>query len=485
MVNRDTVTSSLFWKFLERCTAQIFTIVIGIILARLLAPEDFGALSILLVFVNLSVILTEAGFNTALIQKEDTNEKDYGTVLTISLIIAGILYLLLYVCAPIIAGFYYYPDLDDTMRIIALVLFPNAINSVFTAKISREFRYKTLFYANLSASITSGLIGVALAFCGYGLWALVLQQLTASLMICFVLHFQLKWWPLVCYSAKSAKRLFSFGWKLMAANVVDNLFADIRTLLIGKVFNTNVLGFYTQAKQYPFIISKNINTSIGSVMLPTLSSYKENIDTVKAITRRAIKTSTYLVFPVLLGFAAVSNSFVLFVLTDKWIPSIVLIKILCVMFLFEPQITINSQARNAIGKSGLHLMTVIAGKAADIFFLISSWLIFNTIEAIAIGQVLSSFFSAFLGGAVNKKIIGYKYREQIFDILPNLTISLIMYAIVYWVLAFNLPVAATFITQIIIGGMVYLLLSILLRNENYIYLKEYVKQRIAKNNENS
>ena len=478
MVNRDTVTKSLFWKFLERCTAQLITLIIGIILARLLAPEDFGALSILMVFVGLSVILTEAGFNTALIQKVDTDEKDYGTVLIISLLIAAILYLSLFLLAPFIASFYSYAGLDNTMKVIALVLFPNAINSVFTAKVSREFQYKKLFYANLGGSVISGLVGVFLAYAGFNLWALVIQQLLGSFLICVILRIQLRWWPKLCYSSERAKRLFSFGWKLMVANVADSLFSNFRALLIGKAFDTNALGYYSQAQQYPQAISKNINSSIGSVMLPTLSNVQDNLDTVKAMTRRSIKLSTYLVFPVLLGFAAISDSFVSLVLTEKWAPCIILIKILCVMFLFEPLITINSQARNAIGKSGIHLFIVIIAKAFDLGVLVFTWLVFNTIEAIAIGQVISAVFNAIVGGVINNKLIGYRIKEQLLDVIPNFIVSLIMYVIVSLLLFLQWPLILTLFSQVLIGGISYILMSKFFRNESYNYLKDYVVQKI-------
>ena len=476
MINRDTVTKSLFWKFLERCTAQLCTLIIGIVLARLLAPDDFGALSILLVFVNLSVILTEAGFNSALIQKADTDDLDYGTVLIISLLIASVLYALLFFLSPFIASFYSYPGLDSTMKVIALVLYPNAIKSVFTAKVSREFKFRHFFYANLCGSFVAGVAGVIMAYAGYNLWALVTQQLLSSLIICTLLRIQLKWWPALKYSSERARRLFSFGWKLMVANMADTLFADIRTLIVGKAFNTNTLGFYTQAKQYPQAISTNINSSIGSVMLPALSSVQDNIETVKSMTRRAIKTSTYLVFPVLMGFAAISDSFVLLVLSEKWAPSIILIKILCTMFLFEPLITINSQARNAIGKSGIHLIIVTIGKTTDIGILLFSWLVFNTIESIAIGQVVSSAINAILGGVINKRLIGYKIKEQIIDVMPNLLLSGIMFGTVSVITLLHWPYFVTLVTQILVGGIVYFTLSKLFKNQSYDYIKSYIVQ---------
>lgn len=478
MVNRDTVTSSLFWKFLERCTAQLVTLLVGIVLARLLAPEDFGALAILLVFVNLSVILTEAGFNSALIQKIDTDETDYGTVAVISIIIAVILYISLFIVSPFLASYYSYPGLDTTMKVIALVLFPNAISSVFKAKVSREFKFRKLFYVNLSSSVLSGIVGVTLAFLGFGLWALVFQQLISSLSICLALYIQLKWWPQFKYSAKRARKLFSFGWKIMASSIIDTLLSDFRSLLVGKVFNTNTLGYYTQARQYPYAISNNVNTSIGAVMLPTMSNVQDNIDQVKNITRRAIKISTYLVFPVLLGFAAISDSFVYLILTEKWAPSIILIKIICCMFLFEPIITINSQARNSIGKSGIHLVVVIIGKVVDLGLLILTWLAFNSIEAIAVGQVISSLIIAVIGGFVNKKIINYPIKEQLSDVVPNFIISLLMGVIVYFIYFLHLRPFLTLIVQVVSGFTIYVFFSLLLKNESYIYIKEYVLQKI-------
>ena len=480
MINRDIVVNSLFWKFLERCTAQLFTLIIGVLLARLLAPEDFGALSILMVFINLSIILTEAGFSTALIQKSDTDEKDYGTVLVLSLVIAVVLYLGLFFLSPFIASFYTYPNLDNTMKVIALVLFPNAINSVFKARVSRDFQYRKLFYANLSASVLSGLIGVLLALLGLNLWALVIQQLLGAFSICFVLQIQLRWWPKFYYYPERAKRLFSFGWKLMVASILDTLFADFRTLLIGKAFDTHTLGFYSQAKQYPQAISNNINTSIGSVMLPTMSNVQNNIEQVKAITRRAIKTTTYMVYPVLIGFAAVSDSFVSFILTDKWAPSIILIKVICVMFLFEPLITINSQARNSIGKTGIHLKIVVFGKIVDLSALIFTWIVFNTIEAIAIGQVVSSGLIALMGSVVNSKLLGYSMREQLADIFPNISISLLMGICVYALSYLHIPLFMILVIQVVMGFIIYIILSLCFRNENYSYIKSYVMLRTHK-----
>lgn len=480
MVSKDTVVHSLLWKFLERCTAQLITLVIGIVLARILAPEDFGALSILLIFVNLSVILTEAGFNSALIQKIDTDEKDYGTVLVISLVIAVCLYILLFLLSPFIASFYSYPGLDGTMKIIALVLFPNALSSVFRAKVSREFQFKKLFYANLSASVFSGIVGVTLALYGFGLWALVIQQLLSSLSICLILLMQLKWCPRLVYSSERARKLFSFGWKLMIASIIDTLLSDFRSLLIGKVFDTKTLGYYSQARQYPHAISNNVNTSIGSVMLPTMSSVQDEVSNVKSIARRAIKTSTFLVSPILLGFAAISDSFVMLLLTEKWAPSIILIKIICMMFLFEPIITINSQARNSIGKSGVHLAVVVTGKITDFGLLILTWLVFGTIESIAMGQVVSTVFLAMLGGVVNKKLIGYTYKEQIMDVLPNFVISAIMGFVVYSVSFLHLPWLVTLLIQILLGVTTFLLLAILSKNNNYYYVRDYVKQKLRR-----
>ena len=480
MVDKNTVASSLFWKFLERCTAQLVTLIVGIVLARLLAPEDFGALSILLVFVNLSVILTEAGFSSALIQKAAVDEKDYGTVLVLSLIIASFLYFTLFIIAPFIASFYTYPGLDNTMKIIALVLFPNAYNSVYKAKVAREFQYKRLFKANLAASVVSGIIGVILAYCGVNLWALVIQQLFAGLLTCLILGIQLRWCPIFHYASERAKKLFSFGWKLMMSSIIDSLFADFRTLLVGKAFDTNTLGFYSQARQYPYAISKNINTSIGTVMFPAMSNVQDNVSQVKALTRRSIKTSTYLVFPILLGFAAISDSFVLLVLTDKWASSIFLIKIICMAFLFEPIITINSQARNSIGKSDIHLKIVAIGKFVDFSVLILTWLIFNSIEAMAIGEVATAFIMALIGGVSNRQLIGYTIKEQLLDILPNLILSFIMFAVVYLIYIIHWPLLVTILLQILLGGTLYLMMSVIFRNESYFYLKQFIVDKLKR-----
>jgi O-antigen/teichoic acid export membrane protein len=480
MVDRDTITKSLFWKFLERCTAQLVTLIIGIVLARLLTPEDFGALSILLVFVYLSVILTEAGFSAAIIQKTNVDDRDYGTALVISLGIAVLLYIMLFVLSPFLASFYTYPGLDHTLKVISIVLFPNAISSIFKAKASREFLYKKLFYANLGASVISGLSGVFLAHCGFNLWALVMQQLLFGIITCVILKFQLKWWPYFSFSIERARTMFTFGWKIMVANIIDSLFGNFRTLLVGKAFDTNTLGYYSQARQYPSAISTNINTSIGTVMFPAMANVQDDIAKVKTITRRAIKTSTYLVFPVLLGFAAISDSFVVLILTEKWLPSVRLIKIICIAFLFEPIITINSQARNSIGQSGNHLRIVSFGKFIDFSILILTWQLFNSVFAMAIGESVSALIMALIGGVSSRKLIGYTMKEQVVDIIPNLSLAVIMFVVVNLILYIQLSPFWTLVTQVFIGCLVYFSLSIIFKNESFSYLKDYIKVKLKK-----
>ena len=238
---RSKVLSSLFWKFMERGGTQGIQFIVQIVLARLLAPEQFGTIAIVMVFINLAQVFVQSGFNTALIQKKDADELDFSSVFYLSLFVAALLYILIFLTAPFIADFYRDPILMPVLRVLGFTLFFGAFNSIQNAYVSRNMMFKKLFYSSVGAILISGIVGVIAAYMGLGVWALVIQQLINQASITIIMWFTVKWRPKLIFSFKRVRVLFSFGWKLLASSLLDTLYLDLRTLIIGRIYSSSTL----------------------------------------------------------------------------------------------------------------------------------------------------------------------------------------------------------------------------------------------------
>ena len=480
MQNKHTklnILSSLFWKLMERGGTQGIQFIVQIILARLLAPEQFGTIAIVMVFINLAQVFVQSGFNTALIQKKDADEKDFSSIFYLSLGISGILYIVIYLSAPYIASFYNDPILVPVLRVLSLTLFAGAFNSIQNALVSRNLLFKKLFKSSLGAILISGIIGISAAYQGLGIWALVIQQLVNQVSITIIMWFTVKWRPKLVFSLSKVKTLFSFGWKLLASSLLNVLYMDLRTLIIGRIYNPSTLGYYNRGQQFPKVIVSNIDGSIQSIMLPTLSAHQDNRKRVKELMRRAIISSSFLVFPMMIGMAVVAEPLVKIVLTDKWLPSVPFLQIFCVSYALMPTHTANLQAINAMGRSDIFLKLEVVKKIMGLAILGIS-LPFG-VYAIALGQLVNGIISSFLNAYPNKKLLDYSYKEQWLDIMPSLLISIIMGGIVYLLNFSSIPAWQILILQVVSGSVIYVLLAKIFKIESFTYLVGTMKQLIS------
>lgn len=461
---------------MERGSTQGIQFIVSIILARLLLPEDYGLIAIVTILIMLANVLVQSGFNTALIQKKDADEVDFSSVFYLSLLFAGLLYVVLFFAAPLIADFYGSAQLTPVLRILSFTLFFGAFNSIQNAYIARNMMFKKLFFSSLGAVIVSGAVGITAAYSGWGVWALVAQQLTNQVSISFILWFTVKWRPRLLFSIEKVKTLFSFGWKLLASTLIDTLYRDIRSLIIGKIYNPAVLGFYNRGEQFPRYIVNNINGSIQSVMFPALSSQQEDIERVKGITRRTIVTSTFIMFPVMIGLAVVAEPVIKIFLTDKWLPAVPFLQIFCVAYSLLPIHTSNLQAINALGRSDIFLKLEIIKKTIGLIILGIS--IPFGVYAIAWGVLLSEVISIFVNTYPNLKLLNYSYIEQLQDVMPSLIISVGMGVIVYTLNFLNTAVWQTLTMQVAVGVILYIGLAKMFKIESYTYLVDTLKQLV-------
>jgi len=475
---RTKIFSSLIWKFLERGGTQGIQFILQMVLARLLTPKDYGTVALITIFIAISTVFVQSGFNTALIQKKDIDEEDISSVFYVSLFIATIMYIILWIFAPTIANFYKILELTSIVRGMGLVLFLNTFNSIQNAIVSRNMEFKRLFYSSLGAIIISGILGIILAYRGFGVWSLVYQQLMNQFSICIILWFTVKWRPKLLFSIKKVKKLFSFGGKLLCSSLIDTIYRELVNLIVGKVYSPAMLGYYNRGDQFPKVIVSNFNGSIQSVIFPALASVQHDKVRVKEIMRRAIMMSSYIVFPAMVGLIVVSEPMIRLVLTERWLPCVPYLRVFCLSYALWPIHTANLQAINAIGRSDIFLKLEIIKKIIGVSIIIVTSRYSPYI--MAIGTVFSGIISSFINSYPNKKLLNYSYLEQMKDILPSLFISIIMGIIIYLIQLLVYRDILTIILQVILGGILYVMLSYIFKNKSFFYLVNILKSKVGR-----
>ncbi len=475
-ISNEMVIKSLFYKFLERGGTQLIQFIIQVVLARLLMPKDFGMIAIVVVFINLARVFVQGGLATSLVQKKDTDELDYSSVFYTSIVIATIIYSVIFLSSPFIASVYGQPILENVLKVLGLILFFGAFNSIQNAFIAKNMLFHKLLIISLISVIVSGFFGVLSAYNDLGVWALVIQQLAYNVMISLTLVIFVRWYPKLIFSFERVKKLYSFGWKLLVSGLINVLYQDIRTLVIGIKFSAVDLAYYDRGKQIPGLLIANINGSIQSVLLPALSAYQNNRIILKNKMRRGIKISSFIIMPMMFGLAVVAEPLVSILLTDKWLPAVPFIQILSFTYALWPIHTANLQAINALGRSDVFLKLEIFKVIISIIVLIIT-LSFGVI-AIAIGGLFAGILASFINAYPNKHLLNYSYFEQIKDISPSIIVSSIMALIIYPISMIINNNFLVLIIQIFAGGFIYFLLSYLFKLDSYTYIENILKNKL-------
>lgn len=475
MSQDQNIVRNLGWKLLERFGVQGIQFILQIVLARILTPEHYGILSLMLIFVALATVFIQSGFNTALIQNKDVTEEDYSSVFWVSLGIAVLLYIVLFFAAPVIANFYEIPELVSPFRVLCLMLLPGAFNSIQLAKVSREMDFQKVFYSNVGAIVVSGFAGIAIALAGGSLWALVVQTMLNVLVACIVMLVTVQWRPRFVCNLRRVGALFAFGWKLLVSALLDTLYQEVRSLVIGKKYDSGTLGYYNRGKQFPQFVINSVNGAVQSILLPVMSAEQDNRVKVKALMRDSVMLSSYIIFPIMAGLAGVATPLITLLLTEKWLPCVPFMQIYCFNLAFYPVHTSNLQAINAMGRSDIFLKLEVIKKVIGLAMLVVAVFCFDSPIAIAMTGVFSAFTSSFINAYPNKKLIDYSYLEQMKDILPSLCVSLLMFGIVLAVDMLSLGALITLMLQIVVGVVLYVALSAILRLEPYMVLLGMLK----------
>lgn len=458
---RKKTIQGVAWSTIERFSLQTIQFIINIIMARLLLPSDYGMIGMLAIFLQLSQTFIDCGFTNALIQRKERTEVDFSTVFYCNVLIAIILYGILYFSAPLIANFYKMPQLTLVTRIIALNFIFASFSAIHKIKLTINIDFKTQSKASLTAAIVSGSIGITTAYIGMEVWALVIQSILNSLLLTILLCCFLKWKPLKKFSLQSFKSLFSFGSKLMIANFINIIYRNLYTLIIGKKFSAITLGYYTRAEQFASFPPSNINSILSRVIYPILSSIQEDNDRLANTYRKYIQLASFVIFPLMTGVASLAHPIISILLTNKWIGVVTLLQILCFDWMFDHISTINLNLLYVKGRSDLSLRLEIIKKTIAIVILFIS--IPFGIQGMCWGRVVYSLIATYANCYYTQSLIGLTFKQQIYDILPYFALALSMGAIIIGIVHFIFQPFASIIVGILVGMTFYLLMSYLFK----------------------
>lgn len=477
-MQNKSVISNFIWRIAERCGAQIVTFIVSIVLARILSPDDYGTIALVTVFTSILQVFVDSGLGTALVQKKNADDLDFSSVFYFNLIVCIILYGLMFIAAPLIANFYGDNTLIPVIRVISITILISGVKGIQQSYVSKNMLFKRFFFSTLGGTIFSAVLGNCMAYMGFGVWSLVFQQISNTAIDTIILWVTVKWHPHKMFSWNRLKSLLSYGWKLLVSSLLDTVYNNLRNLIIGKIYSASDLAYYNQGDKFPKVIVTNINTSIDSVLLPSMADVQDDHLKVKSMTRRAIKTSTYIMAPLMMGLAFCATPIVKLVLTDKWLMCVPYLRIFCISYMFWPIHTANLNAIKAMGRSDLFLKLEVLKKLVGLTLLFITMNI--SVMAMAYSLLVSSLASQIINTWPNKKLLNYGYLEQLKDILPSITLAVVMGAIISLFSLIELNMAIQLCLQIIFGMVIYWFGSRIFKLESYEYIVGLIKAIIKK-----
>ncbi|MBY5009170.1 lipopolysaccharide biosynthesis protein [Streptococcus suis] len=475
-MSRNDVVKGLFWTLSERFMSQLVSVIVTIILTRLIAPSDYGVISVVTVIIAILNVFMTSGFSASLIQQDNVDDLDYSTVFYFSIVLGLFIYTLVYICAPYLANFYKLPQLDSVLKVLALKIPLSALNSVQQAYVSRNMLFQKFFISTVLATLVSGIIGVTMAYSNFGVWSLVVQDLSNVITITLVLWFSVGWRPTYQFSLFRLKKLFGFGVKIFFQTLFNTVYANIRSLLIGGFYSATDLAYYTKGNQYPNLIVTNVDTAVSKTMFPVMSREQDDFDRVKSLTRRTAQTSSYIMSPILVGFIVCAEPIVSIVMTDKWLAAVPYIRIICICLLIRASQTAILQAIKSIGRSDIVLKMDIPVRLFALLLLLCT--IRLGVIYIAISEIVVEFLALIIYSFYSSKLINYNYFEVFNDFANNVFMAIIMGVVVYFAgtFIFITPII-NLLLQVIFGVMVYIFLSIISKNKSWIYIVNGIAKR--------
>lgn len=473
-IKNKTVTG-FFWQLSQKVLCQVVSFGISVVLARLLLPSDYGVIAICSMFLVLTGIFIGGGLGTALVQKKNADDIDFCTVFYSGLVLSIVVYLAVFFAAPYIAIFFKNEQITAVIRVLALAMPIGTLSGVQNAFVSKQMIFKKFFYSSLIGTIASGAVGLGMALTGFGVWALVGQNLVSTITNTLVLFCIIDWHPKLIFSYERFKQLFSFGWKMAVVNILTTFFYQLKGYVIGYKYSAAQLAYYNRGEGLPGILYNNINGTISDVLFPALSQLQDDKEALKRALSRAMRISSFFLIPALFGLAAISDKLVIIIFSEKWAPSIPFMQVICMISCSDILGMANYQAIKAVGRADTLLKMEFLKRPAMFAILIAT--MFISPLAIAVGQLVYSILAFVVNAYPNRKYIGYPIWQQMKDVGKNFLISLVMAIVVYLLGTLGLNMYVSVVLQVVTGVLLYYVMSRTLNKEDYGYVMNFVKEK--------
>ena len=475
---KQKAAASMVWTGLQKYSTMGIQFISGIILARLLTPYDYGCIGMLTIFMVLAEAFIDGGFGSALIQKKLPTQEDYSTIFWWNLFMALFMYCILFISAPAIARFYDTPLLCDVLRVQGLVLFIYAFNIVQRNQLRKKLNFKVLSIVTITTSIIALSITIFMAYKGFGVWSLVVQNLISAAIPAIIFWFFIKWRPIFVFSLKSFKELFSFGFYMFLTNLINQFGNQIQGLLIGKVYNPSTMGYYSKAHGTDRLASRSISNIMSQVTFPLFSQVQDDKSRLANIIRRLSMTISFLTFPILFILMLCAKPIFLLLYSDRWLPSVPYFQVLCIAGLASCMIAVNTHSVAAIGKSKVTFTWTIIKRAIGIGFVVGGLFLWG-MKGLLLGAVLNTWFSYFVNVSLVSKYIGYKWYRQLMDILPVAIVSIIAVLVSYGCgYLLQLDTYLDGILKLVVFLLVYIGWIIIFKPESYTYFLTILPARV-------
>lgn len=477
---RDKIMGGFVWKFAERMASQGVGFVISVILARLLMPETYGVIAMIQVFITIANVFVTSGFTASLIQKKNADDLDFSTIFYCTLVMSFLMYGILFVSAPAISAFYDMPDLTLITRVFGLSLIITSYQTVQQAYVSRHMIFKKNFYATFVATVLSGIIGVIMAYLGFGVWALVTQSILSIIFNMLTLMAIVPWKPKLIFSWERAKDLMGFGSKILASSLVSTIYKELNQLLVGKFYSAADLALYNRGRHLPHLVTTNMDVTIRSVLFPAMSNYSDDPERIKSMLRRGIKTGSYITFFFLSLLAICSKPIVLILLTEKWADCIPYMEVYCITQMIMMMSGYNLQALKAMGKSDEVLKLEVFKK--PVFIVVIFVAVNISVMAVVYATLINAIYALIMNLGPTRKHLQYTFKSQIMDMVPALLLCVLMALFTYPICLLDWNMFVVLVLQLLVGSFVYIFASILFRVESFNYCKNMVYDLKKKRN---
>ena len=459
---------------MERCGAQVVSFVVSIVLARILEPELYGTIALITVITSILQVFVDSGMANALIQKKDTDDLDYSSVFYFNVAFCLVLYIGLFFASPLISRIYGSPDLVLVIRVLGLTIVVSGVKNVQQAYVAKTMQFRRFFFSTLGGTLFSAVVGITMAYRGFGIWALVAQQLLNAAVNTAILWLTVGWKPKLMFSLQRLGGLVSYGWKLLVSALLDTIYLKISQLVVGLKYTSSDLAYYNKGDQLCVLVVENINSSIDSVLLPVLSAEQDSRDHVREMTSRAIKTSSYIMMPLMMGMAVCAEPLIRLLLTEKWLPCVPYMQIFCAMYAFYPLHTANLNAIKAMGHSDIFLKLEIIKEIVGIGLIFAAMNI--SVYAVAVSQLISGLISLVINAWPNRKLLGYKLTKQLRDILPALLLACLMGVCIYPISLLGLSDWLTLLIQVPLGIAIYVGGSVIFRVDSFSFMLDVLRR---------